>query len=128
MIEERPASELQMSRDMDVCSRQVPNGRVLELTRKNALEKTSLEEWLGAALQATDAELGEILREIDKIFSVLKLPRLTRLPCGSPSILLYGALCGRPSSSANLPRGGTLFRSAQTGATATIDGFTANRE
>jgi diguanylate cyclase (GGDEF)-like protein len=46
------------------------NRRVLEMVRKKTWAEKSLEE-----LQAADTEFGEILREVDEIFRLLKAPK-----------------------------------------------------
>ena len=69
-----PPSVPESAHETDLLSSHIANRKVLQLSRKKGIERKSLEECLGAALQATDAELGEILREIDHIFSALKSP------------------------------------------------------
>jgi diguanylate cyclase (GGDEF)-like protein len=50
------------------------NRQVLDFVRKKNGDIESLEEALGGALQVADTEFGEILREVDQIFQLLKAP------------------------------------------------------
>ncbi len=51
-----------------------PNRQVLELVKEKNCKAESLDEALGAALQAADTEFGEILREVNQILQALRSP------------------------------------------------------
>jgi diguanylate cyclase (GGDEF)-like protein len=65
----------QVSRAEQISPKPARNRRVLEMVRKKSWAEKSLEDSLSLALQAADSEFGEILREVDEIFRLLKAPK-----------------------------------------------------
>jgi len=63
-----------MGQNRDLRLKRMPSRQIPDFAKKKNGDIESLEEALGAALQAADTEFGEILREVDQMFQLLKAP------------------------------------------------------
>jgi GGDEF domain-containing protein len=75
VLEARSENQEQINRAEDIPAKPARNRRVLEIVRKKGWAEKSLEDSLSSALQAADSEFGEILKEVDEIFRLLRAPK-----------------------------------------------------